>query len=776
MRLQRRVIKVQGIVQSVGFRPHVHRLATSLGLAGFVQNQAGSVLIEIEGEPDSLDRFCTELSEHPPALAQIESLSCERQLALGASHFQIKPSDERSGSQIFISPDVAICRECLTELFDPQNRRYRYPFINCTNCGPRLTIVTGAPYDRGRTTMASFPMCSQCRAEYDNPADRRYHAEPIACHDCGPRLTLYRADGVRVETAEKSPLVTFVEILRQGKIGALKGLGGFHLVCYARNEDAVAELRRRKHRDEKPFAIMVRDIAAATRLCEVGPLERQTLLSSAAPIILLKKHEFSSDLQVAAAVAPGNPYLGLMLPYTPLHHLLCDLFSPDPVIMTSGNSSDDPIAYRDEDAFTRLRTIADVFLTHDRAIHVRCDDSVTRIVSGAESPIRRSRGVAPQPIRLPHICPCPILAVGGQLKGTIALGSGTQAFLSHHLGDLDQLEAYRAFERDILLYQELFAIEPVSIAHDLHPDYASTRYSATRDLPLIPIQHHHAHMASCMAEHDIRDDVIGVIFDGAGLGNDGAIWGGEFLVGGYSQFWRAAHLRYVGMPGGEQVVREPWRMAVAHLLDADPRSDLLKSMATPAALRTVNRILERQCNAPPTSSMGRLFDAVAAMAAIRSKISYEGQAAMELESLATRCPMDGVYPWGIVERSNGQDSRTRDLRSPSWIVDARPLVREVAADVLRNVPPATIARRFQASVVELIAEMCIRIRNTTGLTQVALSGGVFMNALLLSESQSRLSALGFTLYRHRRVPANDGGLSLGQLAIAARILASRTLR
>lgn len=751
--MQRRLIEVRGIVQGVGFRPHVYSLARRMGLGGFVQNRLGAVRIEVEGELASLDRFCAELEQHPPALARIESVSCQQRMPIGEYEFSIVTSAAAGNGQALVTPDLAVCPECVAELFDPTNRRYRYPFTSCAHCGPRLTIVTGAPYDRSRTTMASFALCPQCQAEYDDPGNRRFHAQTTACAECGPRLTLYGARGEPL--AADDPLATFAAALRQGKLGAIKGLGGYHLCCDASNAQAVEELRSRKHRDEKPFAIMVANAAAAAAFCEVNPQEHESLLSPCAPIVLLRRRATSKGT-VADAIAPGNPFLGVMLPYTPLHHLLLEAMSPVPLVMTSGNRADEPIAYRDDEALLRLADIADLFLTHDRQIHVRCDDSVTRIVTGRELPVRRSRGLAPAPIRLPLSCPRPILAVGGQLKGAFALGSGSQAILSHHLGDLDQLEAYRAFERDMTLYQQLFGIEPQIIAHDLHPDYASTRYAEATDLQQVPVQHHHAHLASCMAEHSLSEPVIGVIFDGAGLGTDGAVWGGEFLVGDYRGFQRAAHLRYVAMPGSEQAAKEPWRMAASHLLDAGRDLECLKLVAWPAGLRTVTTMIERKMNAPLTSSMGRLFDAVAAIAGIRANSSYEGQAAIELEWQAMRAT-DRAYAWEVAKAS----------AAASWIIDTRPMIREVAQDVARGVASTVIARRFHSTVVEWIADVCTRIRTATGLAEVVLSGGVFMNALLTSESVERLTEQGFTVFTQRTVPANDGGLSLGQLMIAA---------
>jgi hydrogenase maturation protein HypF len=756
--MERRAVFVRGIVQGVGFRPFVYHLATRLHLAGFVKNQAGSVLIEIEGSTASLDALLEVLNSHPPPLAQIEHLSWEPCPARGETGFRIVSSDADHPQPVYISPDVATCAACLAELFDSADRRFHYPFLNCTNCGPRLTIITGAPYDRARTTMAGFAMCAECRAEYENPEDRRFHAQPIACPACGPRLQALDAGGAAI--AADDPLAWFTAELRAGRIGALKGLGGYHLVCDARSPAAVAELRRRKHRDEKPFAVMVRDAAAARALCEVSAREQDLLVSAARPIVMLHKR---ASCDVADEVAPHNPHLGIMLPYTPLHHLLLHHAAGMPLVMTSGNRADEPIAYRDAEAIRMLAGIADRFLVHDRPIHVRCDDSVTRMVAGQESPVRRSRGYAPRPIALPIACPQPILATGGQLKATFALGRGTQAFVSHHMGDLDYYEAYQAFTRDVKLYEALFAVRPACIVHDAHPDYATTRYANERAADsacrLLAVQHHHAHMASCMAEHGLSEPVIGVTFDGTGYGTDGAVWGGEFLVGDYRAFQRAAHLRYVGMPGGDQAIREPWRMACAHLADAGIRHAPLDSRLTPTERQTIGRMLERKLRTPLTSSMGRLFDAVASLAGVIDRINYEGQAAMLLESLAFAADPDSSYPYAI------------EARTPLGI-DTRPLIAAVAFDSARGVDAARIARRFHATLVDIVADVCRRVRDTTGLDAVVLSGGVFLNALLTTEVYTRLAHDGFRVHRHRLVPPNDGGLSLGQLAIAAAILAS----
>jgi hydrogenase maturation protein HypF len=755
--MERRAIAVQGIVQGVGFRPFVYGLASRLGLSGLVQNRVGGVWIEVEGDERALDQFLSALATQPPPLARIDHLTWERRPSQGDRQFRIQPSEVESAGPIFVSPDVATCADCLAELLAPTDRRHLYPFLNCTNCGPRLTIVTGAPYDRQRTTMAAFPMCAACRAEYENPTDRRFHAQPTCCPACGPRLQLLDGQGRPIAAAD--PVAAFTKALLAGQIGALKGLGGYHLACQARSGAAVAELRRRKHRDEKPFAIMVADESAAEALCEVGPAERELLRSPRRPIVLLRKRPGAG---VAEEVAPHNPFLGVMLPYTPLHHLVLRATEGAPLVMTSGNRSDEPIAYEDRDAVERLAGIADLFLTHDRPIRVRCDDSVTRIVDGGELPLRRSRGYAPQPIALPLDCPVPILAVGGQLKGTFALGRGHNAFLSHHLGDLDHFDAYRAFVKDIALYEELFAIQPHVVAHDLHPDYASTRYALDRvsgglepPARLVAVQHHHAHMASCMAEHGLLEPVIGVSFDGTGYGTDGAIWGGEALVGDYRQFRRAAHLRYVGMPGGDQAIREPWRMALAHLVDASVPDDLLAGYVPAVALRTARTMIERQFNTPLTSSAGRLFDAVAALAGAVYRVTFEGQAAMELEWLAAEAAPDNTYPFDLVQTG------------PTLVVDTRPIIRAVAQDVRQGTDAKRIARRFHSTMGELIVGVCDRLRQATGIEVVVLSGGVFMNALLAHEARGALQRAGFRVYCHRLVPANDGGLSLGQLAVAA---------
>jgi hydrogenase maturation protein HypF len=753
--MHRRAIAVSGIVQGVGFRPFIYDLATRLGLNGFVRNQTGGVMIEVEGETQSLDRFLNELSTKPPPLARIDEICWESRFPRGEPRFLIERSQVESGSPVFVSPDVAPCDDCLRELFDPRDRRFRYPFLNCTNCGPRLTIVQGVPYDRERTTMAQFAMCRLCRAEYEDPRNRRFHAQPTACWSCGPRLQLL--DGLGRSVRCEDPLSNAIEALRLGKIVAIKGLGGYHLACIAGDERAVSELRLRKHRDEKPLAIMVRDLQGARALCEIAPAEEELLASATRPIVLLRRRRGNA---VAEGVAPRNPRLGVMLPYTPLHHLLMHDLGETALVMTSGNQSDEPIAYGDQDALERLSGIADVFLVHDRPIHLRCDDSVTRVVAGQELPLRRSRGYAPMPLGLPLTCRVPTLALGGQLKATFALGRGRHAILSHHIGDLDHYEAYVAYLEAIDHYERLFAVRPELIVHDLHPDYASTRYACQRGnaIPRLEVQHHHAHVASCMADNRLDEPVIGVAFDGTGYGTDGAIWGGEFFTGDYTGFRRAAYLRYVSMPGGEQAIREPWRMAAAYLLDAGQGDALLGGRVSDQALSIVRWQLERRLNAPLTSSAGRIFDGVAALVGLCQKVSYEGQAAMELEWMASDLSACGAYPFELLE--------TSEEASPI-LIDTRPIIVEIAEDVRRGCAAARIARRFHSTLVEIVAQVCVRLRALTLLNVVTVSGGVFQNALFTSELGVRLRREGFRVYSHRRVPPGDGGLSLGQLAIAA---------
>ena len=758
------MIVVRGVVQGVGFRPFVYQLATRLRLAGCVKNQAGEVRIEVEGLAAVLDQFQQELRTSPPVLAQIRDISCEEQLPSGQRGFQINDSASIRVGDICIAPDTATCAECLAELFEPTNRRYRYPFLNCTNCGPRLTIIQSFPYNRIRTTMASFPKCAECRREYEDHGHRRVHAQPTACAACGPYLEIWNAAGEPLACAD--PVQYAVAAFRAGLIGAVKGLGGYHLVSDATQSAAVRQLRLSKHRDEKPFAIMVADLAVAETLCDISAAERELLCSPRRPIVLLRRR---ASCGLAEELAPKNPWLGVMLPYTPLHHLLLAAMQGTPLVMTSGNRSDEPMAFADEVARTQLAGIADFYLTHNRPIHLRCDDSVTCIVANRELPLRRARGEAPLPIPLPRACSRPILAVGGQQKTTFALGlaGSSHAIVSQHLGDLDQYEAYRAYTETILHYAQLWDFEPVQLVHDLHPDYASTRYARERAasapaaaIQTLAVQHHHAHLASCMADNGLHEPVIGVIWDGTGLGTDGAIWGGEFLIGDYRQFYRAAHLRYVDLPGNEQAIREPWRMALAHLLDAEQDLAALPGGLDPVVLAGVIRMCQQKFHTSRTSSMGRLFDAVAVLAGGRPRVSFEGQAAIEWEWLASEIPAERPYAFAI------QAGTMQTVSEHALQIDTRPLIAAVVRDVQQQVSPPIIARRFHTTLVEIVAQVCDRLREETGTQSVVLSGGVWMNANLLTEATDRLQAAGFRVYRHRQVPPNDGGLSLGQLAIA----------
>lgn len=722
-------VRVEGVVQGVGFRPFVHGLATGLGLSGLVGNDAGGVFIEVEGAPDEVGRFLDGLRTRPPRLALVERVTTRELDAVGRGGFAIVGSDASGERRALVSWDAATCDDCLREMRDPGDRRHRYPFINCTGCGPRFTIVTGVPYDRPNTTMAGFAMCGSCAAEYRDPADRRFHAQPVCCPACGPSLA------TRPHAGE--PLEAAAAVLAEGGVLAVKGLGGYHLAARAADAGAVAALRSRKHREDKPFAVMVPGLEAARGLCELSEAEEDLLTGPRRPIVLARRRP---DAALADAVAPGNGSVGLMLPYTPLHHLLVT----EPIVLTSGNVSDEPIAYRDEDALERLAGIADAFLLHDRPIHTRTDDSVMRTFRGRPLPVRRSRGYAPEPIPVP--AGRPVLACGAELKNTFCLARDGRAFVSHHIGDLENHETLRAFEEGIGHLRRLFGIAPEVIAYDPHPEYLSTKYALDQDLPGIAVQHHHAHIASCLADNGAVGPVIGVAFDGTGYGTDGTLWGGEFLVADLRGFERAGHLEPVPLPGGAAAIREPWRMAAAYGVPDD----------LPVARRpgwdAVTAMARRGVNAPPTSSMGRLFDAVAAVLGVRDRVNYEGQAAIELEQCADPAET-GAYPATL--------SGTTGFTVPGGeIVDA------VVSDLRAGVPVPVIAARFHNGVAALVVDAASRIRSETGIGTVALSGGVFQNMLLLDRAVSGLTDAGFDVLTHHRVPPNDGGISLGQAAVA----------
>lgn len=792
---ERRAITVRGIVQGVGFRPFVHEAAHVRSLTGFVRNETGGVSIEVEGEPSEIRSFLDVLRTDPPELARITSVDVTPVPVRGAATFRIERSRASSRRGASIPPDTAPCRACLRELRDPTDRRHRYPFLNCTRCGPRFTIIGDLPYDRPNTTMVGFEMCPDCRREYRDPSNRRFHAQPTACPACGPELRLERPGRGEAGARDESgldPLAAAGTALREGDIVAVKGLGGYHLACDARDRESVRRLRRGKGREARPLAIMAPDLEWVRRHCRMDPREEEILTSARRPIVLLLRRdrrvarpssaspsrEAEGRAGVAPEVAPGCRDLGVMLPYTPLHELLLEEVG-GPLVMTSGNRSGEPIAYRDDDARERLAAVADLFLTHDRPIRARCDDSVTRVISGGEVPIRRSRGYVPESLPVPDGPGTRLsaLAVGGHLKNTFCLTRGRRAFPGPHVGDLGTLEAYEALRDGVSHFARLFDARPQIVAHDLHPDYLSTRFAEELAEEIgarrTGVQHHHAHVAACAAEHGVVEPVIGVAFDGTGYGSDGAVWGGEVLVADLRDFRRAAHLAYVPLPGGEAAVRQPWRMAAAHLLAADGDSEgALLGSATARRLadavgsdrwRTVTEVARRGVGSPPTSSVGRLFDAVAALVGLRREVDFEAQAAMELETRAAdaaatdtgRDPGDAIYPTGV--------SRDRDA-TLRW--EPAPLIRAVVEDLETGRAPGPVAACFHRTLAAAVVELCRSVREEEGLERVALTGGVFQNALLTEWTVRGLERAGFEVLLHRRVPPNDGGLSYGQAAVA----------
>jgi len=748
--LTRYQLKIDGIVQGVGFRPFVYQCATRLGLNGWVNNDSRGVTIEVEGTTASLAEFGRALREEHPPLATINSIREAEIPPTGACGFAIIESSSTAAKTARISPDTFVCSDCLLELFDPADRRYGYPFINCTNCGPRYTIIRAIPYDRPNTTMVDFTMCGACRAEYDDPTSRRFHAQPNACADCGPALALTDAAGAHLPGA---PLDQAIELLRQGRIVAIKGLGGYHLAVDATNDTAVAELRRRKARDEKPFALMSCDLDRIAAYADYDRQEARLLEAVERPIVLLRQ---KTAHRLSPRVAPRNRYFGVMLPYTPLHYLLLREFPA--LVMTSGNQSDEPIAFDDADARERLAAIADAFLLHNRQIHIRSDDSIARVMAGQALLLRRSRGFVPRAVQLPHPLP-KVLAVGAELKNTFCLTRADQAYLSQHIGDLNNAEVLASLESGIRHLEGLLELDPELIAHDLHPDYLSTRLAEEwpGDLPKLAVQHHHAHLASCLAEHGETGPALGVIFDGLGYGADGTIWGGEFLLGDFSGYRRLAHLDPVRMPGGDAATREPWRMALAYLVaaygDELPELPVLRNIPDDQ-LKLLLQMLAKGLNSPLTSSCGRLFDAIAALVGLRDTVSYEGQAALELEMCAASGE-EGSYSFAL----QAVDDPLR--------VDLRPLVQEVVADLQQGVGIAIISARFHNSVAALILEVCNKLREREQIDLVVLSGGVFQNCYLTELTVAQLEDAGFRVLTHSLVPPNDGGLALGQAVIAA---------
>ncbi len=753
---ERRSFIVTGLVQGVGFRPFVSRLAQEFGLAGFVLNRAGEVHVEAEGAQGALDDFASALQRRAPPLSAVAEVRSARLAPDGRAGFAIV-SSELGTAQPFIVPDAATCEQCLSELLDPANRRHGYPFLNCTECGPRLTIIEAAPYDRVRTTMRGFSLCAACQAEYEDPANRRFHAEPTACASCGPRLTLLDSAGCVLDVPD--PVQHTALALQGERVVALKGVGGFHLACLASSERASAALRQRKGRDEKPFALLVRNAAQASELCELSAAELALLESTARPIVLARRR---STANVALSVAGSSPLLGIMLADTPLQHLLCHAMADAPLVMTSGNRSHEPIAYEDVEARARLSPLCDAMLTHNRPIHLRCDDSVVRLVHGAQSTLRRARGLAPRPTALGHTLKRPILALGAHDNAAFALGRAEHALVSHHLGDLSNASSLHAYRAALTHYERLFGVEPELLVHDLHPDYASTgiarELGRERGIALLGVQHHHAHVASCMVEHGLTGPVLGLACDGSGDGGDGTIWGGEVLLCDRSNAQRVAHLRTVPMPGGERAVSEPWRMALAHLLDAQAPLAALPNGIDAQALRVVSRMIERDFNCPRTSSVGRLFDAVSALCGVRLHASYEGQPAIELEWAALRATQAApAYPYRVARAAAGAPLE----------LDTRELIRAIAEDVRLGTPTTAVALRFHVTLAAALCELCLALRAEHGLSQVVLAGGVFANALLVTELEQRLAQQAFQVFRPHLYPSGDGGLCLGQLAIGA---------
>jgi hydrogenase maturation protein HypF len=751
----RKGVEVSGIVQGVGFRPYVYRLATELNLSGSISNTAAGVAIEIQGAPEAVRDFLARLEAEAPPLARLTGVAVRELQPDHVEGFRILSSRLGEERRVLISPDVAVCADCLRELFDPADRRYGYPFINCTNCGPRFTIVADIPYDRARTSMAGFQMCADCRREYDDPLNRRFHAQPNACWDCGPQVELWDNRGERLSV--KDPVAEAAARLGEGSVVAVKGLGGFHLAVDATNRAAVERLRERKRRVEKPFAIMVRTLEAIEEFCEVDEIARRLLASAERPIVLLPK---KAGAAIAEAVAPRNRYLGVFLPYTPLHYLLFAEGMFPALVMTSGNISEEPIAIANDEAVRRLGELADFLLVHNRDILLRSDDSVVRVAAGQARHWRRSRGYVPVPVFLSEEVP-EILAVGGELKNTVCLTRGREAFLSQHIGDLENVESYRFCEEAAARLRRILEIEPRILAYDLHPDYFSTRWAlAQPGMEKIGVQHHHAHIASCMAENHLAGPVIGVALDGTGYGTDGNIWGGEILVADYRDFRRAAHLDDVPMPGGAAAIREPWRMAVAYLAQhfgrdfLDLRIPFVEQLSR-QRVEVLLRMMERKVNSPLTSSCGRLFDAVAALAGVRQRVNYEAQAAIELEMLMDDGDRGGAYPIEVVEDGD------------AWRLSTRPLFEALVSDLQKGAAAGSVSLRFHQGLIEALARVVEFVRRRDGLERVCLSGGSFQNVYLLEHLTERLRSEGFEVFTHTQVPCGDGGLSLGQALVAA---------
>ncbi len=768
----RRRVCVRGIVQGVGFRPFVYNLAQANNLSGFVLNSSSGVTIELEGSDERITAFLEVLRTKPPALAQIEEIRVDDLTPSGGSSFEIRQSQTEEDEFVLVSPDVCTCAQCLQEVFDAGNRRHAYPFTNCTNCGPRYTIIQDIPYDRPKTTMARFPMCPDCEGEYHDPANRRFHAQPNACPVCGPSVILVKAGTVFPEADDYERGAASITHIRQarsalhaGAIVAVKGLGGFQLACDAENDTAVHQLRQRKKRSDKPFALMVRDLDAAEKIAFITDADRQLLMSPQRPVVIVPHRQ---GTRVSRHVAPGNKTIGIMVANTPLHSLLFGEHPEDPaeftaLVMTSGNISEEPIVVSNEEAWKHLAQVADWFLFHNRDIYMRVDDSVARTFSGSPMVLRRSRGYAPRPIDLGMELE-PILACGGELKNALCLTKKNYAILSQHIGDLANYETLEFFEETLANLKKLFRAEPEYVAHDLHPLYLSSRFAAGLPLPKFPVQHHHAHIASCMAEHHLRGRVIGVALDGTGYGTDGKIWGGEFLSADYGGFERVAHFRYVPLPGGDTAIKQVWRPALSWILEAYgkeyPETLPFLQHVPERDVRLVGDMITRGFNSVLTSSCGRLFDAVASLIGLRQEVTFEGQAAIELEMIA-RPEIEDAYSFEIEDSTPAQ-------------IDFRPMIREIVRDLaaaaFKPEVKAAVASRFHNTIAAVIGEVCQRIRKSEQLNLVCLSGGTFQNVFLLERSVSLLRRLGFEVFIHSQVPPNDGGIALGQAVIANHIL------
>lgn len=739
-----------GIVQGVGFRPFIYRIAVRSGLTGFVQNRTDGVITEVEGTHTSILSFKEALGLELPPLAHITSFKESEIAPVGGDDFRITASDYSGETNVHITPDIATCGACLKELFDPGDRRFHYPFINCTDCGPRLTIIRDIPYDRENTSMACFELCPECRKEYENPANRRFHAEPNACPVCGPQLKLFGPDGIEINV---DPISKTAELLKEGRIVAVKGIGGFHLCVDAENNGAVASLRSRKYREEKPLAIMVKNIDAARLYADINSKEESLLVSHQRPIVLLEKKPSG----LSSLVAPGISRLGIMLPYSPLHHLLFDKgFAA--LVMTSANQTDEPICTGNREALERLNGIADYYLIHNRDILVRCDDSISFIAAGSPRIMRRSRGYAPRPVMLDRDYP-KVLAMGPHLKATVCILKGNAAYLSPHIGDMETPEARDFYHENLKLMQEMTECRPDIIACDLHPGYYSTRIAESMGKPLHKVQHHHAHIVSCMAENSLTDKVIGIAFDGTGYGTDKTVWGGEFLIADEKDFIRAGHLNLFTLPGGEKAIHEPWRIAVSLLKNVFEKdwpyyTEKLGLIPNGTSAKLIEKIMNTSINNPITSSMGRLFDGISALAGLRRVVNFEGQAAMELESVSYNGSTD-PYEYEL------------NIKDDMIILQTNPMIRQIVSDVICTTASSDIGGRFHAAIIRGTTDVTCKLREKYNLNRVALSGGCFQNKLLLEGMINFLEKNGFDVYHHRLVPTNDGGISLGQAVSAA---------